>query len=383
MAAGCCWQLAAGCWLAGCCWLLLRGCAEPRLPWAPCCRLARPERRSNPRPDALQPAPPLPPPLPLARRRAKAKRERLRQATLAPDYIPLGGAAGLAAASAADFKKAEEAVHSGSDDEQEEHVRMGFLSAGQQQAAAAEARCAAPPAPRCMRCRAGRPAAATAASREPGALTLPARPPLARRRKAYVQSLEQGDEDEFAAAQMSKAISRNRAGGKAGGPAAPGRPGAPPAAQQAGSILNMPPGGYGPLVQQRAAAAAKGLEDALRRLQLSQKQAEQNLQRTSGNLQVGACMHAAACARLGPLLKECLGAPLPAASLAAAAPSMAAPTTHSPRPPPARPRAGRAGQHRARAARAGAGVGQVRGGAGVSELRRRPAGVPAAQEPHR
>jgi hypothetical protein len=79
--------------------------------------------------------PSLPPSCPP--RLAKAKRERLRQAHLAPDYIPLGGAAALASA---DFKQSEGAVHSGSDDEQEEHIRMGFLSAGQQQAASAAAR---------------------------------------------------------------------------------------------------------------------------------------------------------------------------------------------------------------------------------------------------
>ena len=33
------------------------------------------------------------------RRRAKEKRERLRSAHLAPDYVPLGGAAGLTATS--------------------------------------------------------------------------------------------------------------------------------------------------------------------------------------------------------------------------------------------------------------------------------------------
>jgi hypothetical protein len=53
-----------------------------------------------------------------------------------------------------------------------------------------------------------------------------------------------------------------------------------------GSALVIPPRGYGELIQQQAAAAAKALQDAVRRMQQSQKQAEQNLQRTTGNLQV-------------------------------------------------------------------------------------------------
>jgi hypothetical protein len=44
-------------------------------------------------------------PLLLLLRLAKAKRERLRQAQLAPDYVPLGGASALMASSAADRRR--------------------------------------------------------------------------------------------------------------------------------------------------------------------------------------------------------------------------------------------------------------------------------------
>ncbi len=66
-------------------------------------------------------------------RLAKAKRERLRQAHLAPDYIPLGGATrllatgGAAAGDGSSFKAAEEALGSGSDEEQEEQMRLQFM----------------------------------------------------------------------------------------------------------------------------------------------------------------------------------------------------------------------------------------------------------------
>jgi hypothetical protein len=168
-----------------------------------------------------------------------------------------------------------------------------------------------------------------------------------------VHSLQQGDEDDFAAAQMSKAISRNRAGGTAGpvaAPAAAGRPGASAAAQQASSILDVPVGGYGLLVQQQAEAAAKALQDAVRRMQLGQKQSEQNLQRTSANLQVGqalalaerlAAPRAAACRHRRRLAVWQLKAP----STRHPAPSNPLPSTQraqrlasSPRPAPCRQR---------------------------------------------
>ena len=54
---------------------------------------------------------------------AKAKRERLRQAQLAPDYLPLGGASTLLSQ---DFKRKEDRPRSESDEE-EEHMRLQFI----------------------------------------------------------------------------------------------------------------------------------------------------------------------------------------------------------------------------------------------------------------
>lgn len=67
-------------------------------------------------------------------RRAKEKRERLRSAHLAPDYIPLGGAAGLTATSNQDAAarlrvQQRDAEGSGSEEEPdaEDAVRMQFV----------------------------------------------------------------------------------------------------------------------------------------------------------------------------------------------------------------------------------------------------------------
>lgn len=65
-------------------------------------------------------------------RRAKEKRERLRSAHLAPDYIPLGGAAGLTATSnqqAAARLRNQQADGSNSEEEEEaeDGVRMQFV----------------------------------------------------------------------------------------------------------------------------------------------------------------------------------------------------------------------------------------------------------------
>lgn len=57
-------------------------------------------------------------------RLAKAKRERLRQAHLAPDYLPLGGASSLLSQ---DFKHKDMAKNSDSEEEAEEGMRMKFI----------------------------------------------------------------------------------------------------------------------------------------------------------------------------------------------------------------------------------------------------------------
>lgn len=59
-----------------------------------------------------------------ALRMAKAKRERLRQAHLAPDYLPLGGASSLLSQ---DFKHKDMAKNSDSEEEVEEGMRMKFI----------------------------------------------------------------------------------------------------------------------------------------------------------------------------------------------------------------------------------------------------------------
>ncbi len=88
-------------------------------------------------------------------RRAKQKRERLRSAHLAPDYIPLGGAAGLTASSNAeaaarlrgdgggggDAAGAGGDAHSDDEDpEAEDALRMQFMGADRPDKARARAR---------------------------------------------------------------------------------------------------------------------------------------------------------------------------------------------------------------------------------------------------
>ena len=85
-------------------------------------------------------------------RRAKQKRERLRSAHLAPDYIPLGGAAGLTASSNAEAAArlrgdgagggdAGGDAHSDDEDpEAEDALRMQFLGADRPDKARARAR---------------------------------------------------------------------------------------------------------------------------------------------------------------------------------------------------------------------------------------------------
>ena len=70
------------------------------------------------------------------RRRAKEKRERLRSAHLAPDYVPLGGAAGLTASSnkqAAARLRGQRDDDGGAASEEEEDeedgIRMQFVGA--------------------------------------------------------------------------------------------------------------------------------------------------------------------------------------------------------------------------------------------------------------
>ena len=69
----------------------------------------------------------------VACRRAKEKRERLRSAHLAPDYVPLGGAAGLTASSnqqaAARLRGQadEEGANSEEDPDEEDGIRMQFV----------------------------------------------------------------------------------------------------------------------------------------------------------------------------------------------------------------------------------------------------------------
>ena len=89
-------------------------------------------------------------PLRCACRRAKEKRERLRSAHLAPDYIPLGGAAGLTAASNAEAAARLRTdrgdgggagdAHSDEDAEAEDALRMQFMGADRSLASQATAR---------------------------------------------------------------------------------------------------------------------------------------------------------------------------------------------------------------------------------------------------
>ncbi|KAK9815407.1 hypothetical protein WJX72_003173 [[Myrmecia] bisecta] len=62
-------------------------------------------------------------------KRAKAKRELLRSAHLAPDYIPLGGAAGAAGLAAQQPRGGDEPAGSSGSDEEPGHLRMQFLGA--------------------------------------------------------------------------------------------------------------------------------------------------------------------------------------------------------------------------------------------------------------
>jgi hypothetical protein len=82
----------------------------------------------------------------LTNRRAKEKRERLRSAHLAPDYIPLGGAAALSNKEAAEKLRSRErsggSGGSDSDREAEDEMRIQFLGpakAGKQKGLFAEA----------------------------------------------------------------------------------------------------------------------------------------------------------------------------------------------------------------------------------------------------
>ncbi|KAI3437850.1 hypothetical protein D9Q98_000296 [Chlorella vulgaris] len=187
---------------------------------------------------------------------AKAKRERLRGAHLAPDYIPTASAPD-ALSRLRDKKRAEEdlgaAAGSGSEEEQEDQMRMKFMGAG-------------PPA-----------AAQGAKGKARGGAGA-----------GSGDDEADGDED-WAQEQIRKGM---------GGLAAPGAPAAQPGAV-AGAAANgaqapgrssvaaalASGGSQHAAIQAAAAEVLKTLQAGLQRLQMSRRQADKNLERTSNNLQ--------------------------------------------------------------------------------------------------
>lgn len=188
---------------------------------------------------------------------AKAKRERLRGAHLAPDYIPTASLPpGLSRLR--DKKKAEEEVvvaGSGSEGEEaEEEMRIKFMGA--------------PPPPPGGRHGRGRGAGASASAAE---------------------AEEDGEEDEeWAQEQIRKGM---------GGLAAPGAPppgsrpgsaageGGVPGSRPAAAAALAAGGSQHAAIQAAAAEVLKTLQAGLQRLQMSRKQADKNLERTSNSLQ--------------------------------------------------------------------------------------------------
>lgn len=180
-------------------------------------------------------------------RLVKAKRERLRQAHLAPDYVPLGGAGKL---TSRDFKldvpARAEADEGGSDEDLEEHMRMQFLGKAK-----------------------------------------------ISDKQHYSKAVPDDDEEEaFAQAQLRKAIRRNQGLDQGTGDPPQGQPGYHSGAGPGGSGYHAaaasPMSLYTRSKQEQITAAADGvvtaLQEGLRHLQASHRNAKQNLERNRNHL---------------------------------------------------------------------------------------------------
>ncbi|GMH38322.1 hypothetical protein BSKO_06206 [Bryopsis sp. KO-2023] len=179
-------------------------------------------------------------------RMAKAKRERLRQAHLAPDYLPLGGTSTLLSQ---DYKRKESGQDSDSGEEREEDMRMAFVSnAGHSKAGK---------------------------SRTESSM---ARPMESLDGSPSVE--EDEDDDEFVRAQIRKGI------GMGGGPEE--KPGNTESREKrfdpSRSFAQGLPVVSSGMVASNAEQVLLTLQKDLERLKVSKKQAEQNLNRIRGSL---------------------------------------------------------------------------------------------------
>ena len=256
---------------------------------------------------------------------AKAKRERLRGAHLAPDYIPAaagppglslgrlrGAQRGGGGEDTSVVASAAAAEHSGSEEEVEEHMRMKFIGGGGGKAAGSGGGIGGPAA---APVRGGRRRGGGAAA-EPDEAEEDERWAQEQIRKGMGGLLAPGSSSLLGSGALA-AAGRGRqldvgggAGGRGGGASASG--------------LAAGGGSQAAAIQAAADEVLRTLQGGLLRLQMSRKQAEQNLQRTSGNLQV--------CVRAWGTLQHArtmssprrLGSALPTTAAAATAPGLPA-----------------------------------------------------------
>eukprot|EP00200_Dunaliella_tertiolecta_P007949 CAMPEP_0202376512 /NCGR_PEP_ID=MMETSP1127-20130417/6991_1 /ASSEMBLY_ACC=CAM_ASM_000462 /TAXON_ID=3047 /ORGANISM="Dunaliella tertiolecta, Strain CCMP1320" /LENGTH=980 /DNA_ID=CAMNT_0048974315 /DNA_START=38 /DNA_END=2981 /DNA_ORIENTATION=- len=180
---------------------------------------------------------------------ARAKRERLRQAHLAPDYVPLGGASKLLASgggtahTSAQDPEAKMASDSDGEADLEDSMRIKFSAAGE-----------------------------TATRQD---------------RKAYSHSIGVHDEEEsFASEQLRNAVRRQHASMAAAASSTPAAP-----VVHGGGLMGAGHAAAGPVTRSRiqqisglGASVLNALQEGVSRLQASHNSTQANLSRTDANL---------------------------------------------------------------------------------------------------